>query len=110
MKEEIKNNTQAFISDMREMRGEMRQVGQCLQTGKMATPRAGSSELRGSAPAGEDRVIRETCWARREKVTDGNTGKSKWGDGDVHEGDETSGDRVDGDTGGRGETTRGRGS
>ena len=35
----------------------------------MATPRAGSSELKGSAPAGEDRVSRETCWARREKVT-----------------------------------------
>ena len=24
----------------------------------------------GSAPAGEDREIRETCWARREKVTE----------------------------------------
>ena len=33
------------------MRGEMRQVGQCLQAGKMATPRAGSNELGGSAMA-----------------------------------------------------------
>ena len=38
--------------------------------GKMATPRAATSELKGSAPAGEDRVIRETCWARRVKVTE----------------------------------------
>ena len=69
--------------EMREKRGEMRQVGQCLQAGtarivaiarsearttagKMATPRAGTSELEGSAPAGEDRVIRETCWTRHE--------------------------------------------
>ena len=36
----------------------------------MAAPRAGSSELKGSAPAGEDRVIRETCWARRVGVTE----------------------------------------
>ena len=27
----------------------------------MATPRAATNELEGSAPAGEDRVIRETC-------------------------------------------------
>ena len=43
------------------MRDEMRQVGQCLQAGKMATPRAATNELKGSAPAGEDRVSRETC-------------------------------------------------
>ena len=49
---------------------ETRNMGRCLQAGKMATPRAGSSELKGSAPAGEDRVIRETCWARRVKVTE----------------------------------------
>ena len=55
---------------MEKMRGEMRQVGQCLQAGKMATPRAGTSELKGRAPAGEDRVIRETCWARCVKVTE----------------------------------------
>jgi len=36
----------------------------------MATPRAATSELEGSAPAGEDRVIRETCWARSVKVTE----------------------------------------
>jgi len=49
------------------LRGEMRQVGQCLQAGKRAPPRAAMSELRGSAPAGEDRVIRET-WRVTEKV------------------------------------------
>ena len=69
------------------MRGEMQQIGRGLQAGttnimaiarsearttvcKMATPRAGTSELKGSAPAGEDRVIRETCWARRMEVTE----------------------------------------
>ena len=36
-------------------------MGQCLQADKMAMPRAATSELKGSAPAGEDRVIRETC-------------------------------------------------
>ena len=40
---------------------------------KMAPPRATTSDLRGSAPAGEDRVSRERCGARRvevmEKVT-----------------------------------------
>ena len=75
--------------EMKKMRGEMRQVGRCLQAGKMATPRAGTSELEGSAPAvrpavaaGEDRVIRETCWARSVKVTETVTQreKSKWGD------------------------------
>ena len=70
MKEEIKNNTNGMREEMKEMRGEMRQVGRCLQADKMATPRAGSSELKGSAPAGEDRVIRETCWARRVEETE----------------------------------------
>ena len=51
---------------MEKMRGEMRQVGRCLQAGIMATPRAGSNELEGSAPAGEDRVSRETYWTRHE--------------------------------------------
>ena len=37
---------------------------------KMAAPRATTNELEGSAPAGEDRVIWETCWARRVKVTE----------------------------------------
>ena len=36
----------------------------------MAPPRVATNELKGSAPAGEDRVIRETCWARRVKVTE----------------------------------------
>ena len=52
------------------LRGETRQVGQCLQADKMAPPRATTSELKGSAPAGEDRVSRETCWARRVEVTE----------------------------------------
>ena len=52
---------------MKEMRGEMRQVGQCLQAGKRTLPRAATDELKGSAPAGEDRAIRETCWASRER-------------------------------------------
>ena len=56
--------------EMKEMRGEMRQVGQCLQVDIMAPPRVATNELRGSAPAGEDRAIRETCWARRVKVTE----------------------------------------
>ena len=84
IKEEMK-------AEMKEMRGEMQQIGQCLQAGikaivcsetrtagdKMATPHAGKSELGGSATAvrppvaaGEDRVIRETCWARRVEVTE----------------------------------------
>ena len=45
-------HTQAFINDARELRGEMRQVGQCLQADKMATPRAATNELEGSAPSG----------------------------------------------------------
>ena len=81
MENEIKNNTKGIKEEMKEMRGEMRQVGQCLQAGKMATPRVVTNELEGSAPAGEDRVIRETCWARvvTEEVTV-TEGKSKWGD------------------------------
>ena len=70
-------HTQAFINNMRALRGEMRQMGHGLQAGIMATPRAGSSELKGSAPAGEDRVIRETCWARRVEVTETVTGREK---------------------------------
>ena len=66
MKEEMKNNTQAFINDMRTMRGETRQMGHGLQAGKMAPPCAATNELEGSAPAGEDRVSRETCRTRHE--------------------------------------------
>ena len=62
--------------EMREKRGEMRQVGQCLQAGKMATPRVATNELEGSAPAGEDRVIRETCRVT-EKVTETVTVREK---------------------------------
>ena len=80
MKEEIKNNTnrmeanlkeetKGMREEMKEMRGEMRQVGRCLQADIMAPPRAATNELRGSAPAGEDRVSRETCRVT-EKVTE----------------------------------------
>ena len=78
MKEEINNKMDTNTNKMEKMRGEMWQMGQCLQAGKMATPRAGTSELGGSATAvrpaveaGEDGLIRETCWARvvTEKVT-----------------------------------------
>ena len=40
MKDEMKE-------EMEKMRGEMRQMGQCLQAGIMATPRAGTNELGG---------------------------------------------------------------
>ena len=77
-------NTNGMKEEMKEMRGEMQNMGRSLQAGmkaiacsetqtarkKMATPRAGTSELKGRAPAGEDRVIRETCWARRVEVTE----------------------------------------
>ena len=51
-------------------------MGQWLHAGIMAALRAETNELGGSATAvkpavaaGEDRVIRETCWARRVEVT-----------------------------------------
>ena len=56
MTNKMKEETRQMKDEMREMRGEMRQVGQCLQAGTMATPRAATNELKGSAPAGEDRV------------------------------------------------------
>ena len=81
---------EANTNKMEEMRGEMQNMGRGLQAGIMAmardetqtagimaTPRAGTSELGGSAmavrpavAAGEDRVIRETCWARCVEVTE----------------------------------------
>ena len=70
MSKKMDANMQAFRSDMRALRGETRQMGQCLQADNMATPCATSSELKGSTPAGEDRVSRETCWARRVEVTE----------------------------------------
>ena len=63
MKEEIKKNIDA---QLQMMQGEMRQVGQWLHAGIMAALRAEMSELKGSAPAGEDRVIRETRRTRHE--------------------------------------------
>ena len=64
---------QVTKEEMRKVWGETRHVGQCLQAGKMAAPRVATNELEGSAPAGEDREIRETCRARKatEKVTQG---------------------------------------
>ena len=47
MSNKMDANMQAFRSDMRALRGETRQIGQCLQAGIMATPRAGTNELGG---------------------------------------------------------------
>ena len=101
MSNKMDAHTQAFINDARALRGEMRQVGRGLQAGtakimaiarsearttvcKMATPRAATNELGGSATAvrpavaaGEDRVMRETCWARRVEVTETVTQREK---------------------------------
>ena len=79
MKNEMKNQ-------MEELRGEMQRIGRGLQAGlmaiacdettehKMAAPRAGANELRGSVdcvgPAVEDKVIRETCKTRLVQVTE----------------------------------------
>ena len=69
--EKMEANTKKMEANMRgemkAMRSEMRRVGQCLQAGKRATPSAATNELRGSAPAGTDREIRETCWASIQK-------------------------------------------
>ena len=63
---------------MEKMRGEMRQMGQCLQAGIMATPRAATNELGGSATAvrpameaGEVIINGETemCKTRHEVTT-----------------------------------------
>ena len=67
---QMKEETNGMREEMKKMRGEMRQVGQCLQVGKREPARAATNELEGSAPAGEDRVSRETCWARRVEVTE----------------------------------------
>ena len=78
---EINNEMDAMEENTKTLRGEMQRIGRGLQAGtarmlavtgelKMATPRAAMNELKGSAPAGEDRVIRETCWARSVNVTE----------------------------------------
>ena len=77
----IQSKMDGMKNEMKEMRGEMQRMGLNLQAGqkaimaiardetravelKMATPRAGASELRGSVdcvgPAVEDKLIRET--------------------------------------------------
>ena len=81
IKEEMKD-------EMKKMRGEMQKMGHGLQAGtarmlaiagelKMATPRAGTNELGGSATAvrpaveaGEDSSIRGTCCVRSVRVTE----------------------------------------
>ena len=94
--ERMDAHTKAFRSNMQSLQAGIRAFA-CDERrtagGKMATPRAGANELSGSATAvrpameaGEDRSIRETCWARvvTEEVTV-TEGKINWGDGDVHE-------------------------
>ena len=76
---EIQTNAQRISDELDRSTNKMkekRQMGQCLQAGIMATPRAGTNELGGSATAvrpaveaGEDRVIRGTCRTRSVKVT-----------------------------------------
>ena len=104
-------------------RYETRNMGQCLQAGIMATPRAGANELGGSATAvrpaveaGEEKLIWGTCWARSVRVTERATvtvterEKTNWGDRDVHEGDNRGDGRINyrdaGDGNDRGKTTR----
>ena len=70
MEEKMEGNTKKMEANMKDemkkTRDEMRKVGQCLQAGKRTPPRAPTNELKGSAPAGEDRVSRETCWTTHE--------------------------------------------
>ena len=54
MRGEIRAWTKAFVSEAR------------TTADKMATPSAPTNELKGSVPAGEDRVIRETRRTRHE--------------------------------------------
>ena len=61
MENKMDGNARQIKEEMKTMRGEMQNMGRCLQAGTMATPRAGTNELKGSAPVGEDRVSRETC-------------------------------------------------
>ena len=66
MRGETQQMNQNIIRLTQTLRDETRQMGHGLQADKMAPPRATTSELRGSAPAGEDRVSRETCRTRHE--------------------------------------------
>ena len=79
--DEMSKNMDAHTKTLRD---EMRRVGQCLQAGIMAAPRAGANELRGSATAvrpameaGEDKIRRETCRTRLVKVTERVTEREK---------------------------------
>ena len=45
--EQLTESINGMINGLRTQRSEMRQVGQCLQAGKMATPRAATNELGG---------------------------------------------------------------
>ena len=68
--DDLKNMNDKMDAHTEERRGETQGVGQCLQADGMATPRAATNELKGSAPAGEDGEIRKTCGARRVEVTE----------------------------------------
>ena len=87
---EINNDMDAMEANTQTLRGEMQRIGRGLQAGtarmlaitgeKMVPPRAATNELKGSAPAGEDKIIRETGRTRSVKVTV-TRGKIKLGDG-----------------------------
>jgi len=77
MNNKIDGSTNGMKDEMEKMRGEMQQMGRCLQAGIMAPPRAGTNELGGSATAvrpavgaGEEKIIWETCWASSVRVTE----------------------------------------
>ena len=90
MENKMEANTQTLRGEMQRMgldlqkgQGALKEELKCLQAGKMAPPRAGTNELRGSATAvrpavgaGEEKIIRETC--RGDGGSDGDTeGESK---------------------------------
>ena len=77
MNNKIDGSTNGMKDEMEKMRGEMQQMGRCLQAGIMAPPRAETNELGGSATAvrpavgaGEEKIIGETCWASSVRVTE----------------------------------------
>ena len=104
MKAEMNGNALKANDQMKKMQGEMQQMGGGLQAGMkamageliMATPHAGANKLRGSATAvrptreaGTDQFnLGDVLGEKRggDGKSDGDTrGKTKWGDGDVHE-------------------------
>ena len=84
---EINNKLDDMETNTQTLRGEMQRIGRGLQAGtvrmlaitgelKMATPRAGTNELGGSATAvrpavvAGEKIIRGTCWASTVRVTE----------------------------------------